>query len=193
MDRISASEVLSILQNSTSDNFTNNLVKAEINLGDAVVIGKQTGLYNFLKFCRESSALQMDMLLQITAVDWLDEREERFDLVYHLLSLQTGARLRVKCPLKEDNLTVESVLPIWKSANFMEREVWDMFGISFNQHPFLKRILLYEGFKGHPLRKDYPLTGKQPRIPLRNPELQNTSPFMKRSELVSIRTNKKAV
>jgi NADH-quinone oxidoreductase subunit C len=198
MNSVSGKEVLTILENSTNDGFGGQLEKLELSLGDPVAYVSKDGLFEFLKFCRDSSALNMNMLLHLTAVDWLDERDCRFDLVYHLTSInhtdsQTfssgrGPRLRVKAQIPEEDLSVESVLSIWRSANFMEREVWDMFGITFKNHPYMKRVLLYEEFKGHPLRKDYPLTAKQPRIPLRSPEVQNSATLMVRPELVSIRT-----
>ncbi|HOT02340.1 MAG TPA: NADH-quinone oxidoreductase subunit C, partial [Acidobacteriota bacterium] len=74
------------------------------------------------------------------------------------------ARLRVKLPVPEEQPEVDSLTPLWKSANWYEREVWDMFGIRFRGHPNLKRILMYEGFEGHPLRKDYPIKKRQPLI-----------------------------
>ncbi len=85
-------------------------------------------------------------------------------MVYHFYSLPRRARLRVKLPVSEDQPEVDSLTSLWKSANWYEREVWDMFGIRFRGHPNLKRILMYEGFEGHPLRKDYPIKKRQPLI-----------------------------
>jgi NADH-quinone oxidoreductase subunit C len=90
--------------------------------------------------------------------------QERFVVVYHLYSLANKHRLRLEVPLEEADPEVDSVTPIWAGANWYEREVWDMFGILFRGHPDLKRILMYESFVGHPLRKDYPVKGRQPLI-----------------------------
>ena len=90
--------------------------------------------------------------------------EYRFDVVYHFYSTAHNHRLRVRVPLAAANPTIESLTGLWMSANWHEREVWDMFGIRFTGHPNLKRILLYEEFKGHPLRKDYPVNKRQPLI-----------------------------
>jgi NADH-quinone oxidoreductase subunit C len=130
------------------------------------------------------------MLVDVTAVDWLDAREQRFELVYQLLSLSKKHRVTVRVPVSEDAPEVESATRLWSGANFMEREVWDMFGIRFRGHPGLRRILLYDEFVGHPLRKDYPVQGKQPRIPLRKPEVENTARNMRRPDLVSIRSKR---
>ncbi|MCM8811590.1 MAG: NADH-quinone oxidoreductase subunit C [Candidatus Omnitrophica bacterium] len=88
----------------------------------------------------------------------------RFEVVYHFYSLETGHRLRLKVPVEEDSPQVDSLTPVWASADWFEREVWDMFGIRFKGHPNLKRILMYEEFQGHPLRKDYPVNRRQPLI-----------------------------
>ncbi len=96
-------------------------------------------------------------LLDVTAVDW-PERSPRFDVVYHFLNLVSQERLRVKVPVAEDQ-AVPSLVPLFKCADWSEREVFDMFGISFEGHPDLRRLLLWEDFPGHPLRKDYPLDG----------------------------------
>ncbi len=88
----------------------------------------------------------------------------RFGLVYHFFSLPLGHRLRLKVPVEESNPQVDSVAHLWGSANWFEREVWDMYGIKFKGHPNLKRLLLYSEFKGHPLRKDYPVSKRQPLI-----------------------------
>ena len=88
----------------------------------------------------------------------------RFEVVYHFFSLTQRQRLRVKVPVEESNPEVVSLTSLWNSANWFEREVWDMFGIRFKGHPSLKRILMYEEFEGHPLRKDYPVNQRQPLI-----------------------------
>jgi len=88
----------------------------------------------------------------------------RFEVVYHLYSLTHNHRLRLKVPLTAEDPTVDSVSEVWQSANWFEREVWDMFGIRFTGHPNLKRILMYEPFEGHPLRKDYPVNKRQPLV-----------------------------
>lgn len=88
----------------------------------------------------------------------------RFEVVYHFFSLVLKHRLRIKVPLEESGPEVDSLTPLWASANWFEREVWDMYGIRFRGHPNLKRILMYESFQGYPLRKDYPVSKRQPLI-----------------------------
>ncbi|RMG44169.1 MAG: NADH-quinone oxidoreductase subunit C [Candidatus Dadabacteria bacterium] len=147
-------------------------------------------MLDFFKILKLDTELGFNILLSVTAVDWLDKRENRFEVVYHLLSLQHLHRLRVKIDVPENNPEVDSLIDLWKSANFMERECWDMYGIKFKGHPNLKRILMYDEFKGHPLRKDYPVQGKQPRVPLRHPEVRNTAVDMHRPPLVKINKRK---
>jgi len=88
----------------------------------------------------------------------------RFEVVYHFFSLPLKHRVRLKVPVEESKPEVDSLTPLWPGANWFEREVWDMFGIHFRGHPSLKRILMYEEFTGHPLRKDYPVKRRQPLI-----------------------------
>lgn len=135
---------------------------------------------------RDDKKFLFNMLIDITAVDWCDRREPRFDVVYQLLSLTYLHRLCLKIQIDEKKPEVDSVRDLWPAANFLEREGWDMYGIVFRGHGDLRRILMYDEFVGHPLRKDYPLRGKQPRVPLRVPELRNTSADMFREELVSL-------
>ena len=90
--------------------------------------------------------------------------ESRFEVVYHFFSLPLGHRVRIKVPVEEKSPAVDSLTSLWATANWFEREVWDMFGIRFRGHPGLKRILMYEEFTGHPLRKDYPVNKRQPLI-----------------------------
>jgi NADH-quinone oxidoreductase subunit C len=166
------------------------LLEAAIEFGNPVVRVSAERLLDLMRACKESSALDFALLVDLTAVDWMDAREKRFEVVYQLLSITKRQRLTVKVAVGEDRPEVPSVTSLWNGANFVEREVWDMFGIRFTGHPDLRRILLYEEFKGHPLRKDYPVQGKQPRIALRHPEVENTARRMVRGDLVSIRSRK---
>lgn len=106
-----------------------------------------------------------DLLVDITCVDYLNFREatDRFGLVYLLASTQSWTRLTVRVMLNEPDLEMQSVTPLWQGANWLEREVWDLFGIHFTGHPNLKRILLPDEFAAFPLRKDYPLQGRGER------------------------------
>ena len=94
----------------------------------------------------------------------MKKKSERFEVVYHFYSVEKNHRFRVKISVDEKDCIVDSITPLWKSANWYEREVWDLYGIKFRDHPNLRRILMYEGFKGHPLRKDYPINKRQPLI-----------------------------
>jgi NADH-quinone oxidoreductase subunit C len=97
-------------------------------------------------------------LSTVTGVDWYPA-EPRFEVVYHLHSLSRNVRLRVKCRVPGDNPEIDSVTGVWRSANWFERETFDLFGIRFRNHPDLTRIMLPDDWEGHPLRKDYPITG----------------------------------
>ena len=114
-------------------------------------------LHNVLLFIKNDSRVKFRQLIDITAVDY-PESENRFKLIYFLLSHENNLRLNIEFFIKENDL-VSSVTTIFPSANWMEREVFDMYGISFKDHPDLRRILTDYNFKGHPLRKDFPLTG----------------------------------
>jgi NADH-quinone oxidoreductase subunit C len=107
------------------------------------------------------------MLVDLTAVDYLGETP-RFEVVYHLLSLKHNHRVRIKARVLESAPEIDTVISVWPAAGWMEREVWDLYGIRFRGHPDLRRILLYEEFEGHPLRKDYPKEKRQPLIGPRN-------------------------
>jgi len=127
-----------------------------VTVSETLLEGPQTILPLF-RFLRDQTLTQFKMLVDVTAVDY-PSREKRFELVYHLLSLQHNARIRVKVPISE--LTpVDSVVPLYQAAGWWEREVWDMFGVFFRNHPDLRRLLTDYGFEGHPLRKDFPLSG----------------------------------
>jgi len=122
-----------------------------------------------MQFLKTDPELQFNILMDLTAVDYLwQDRSPRFDVVYHLFSLPKNYRLRIKAGVDEKDLVIDSLVPLWPIANWFEREVWDMFGIKFKGHPDLKRILMYKEFQGHPLRKDYPYNQRQPLIGPKN-------------------------
>jgi len=183
-----SSELLEILQKECGD----ALQDSGIERGDLVVTVVPQNLTKVLTTCKNSHALALNLLSDITAVDWMDERDERFEVVYQLLSISKLWRVTIKVVVSESDPEVASAVSLWAGASFMEREVWDMFGIRFSGHPDLRRILMYEEFIGHPLRKDYPVQGKQPRIPLRAPEVENTARRMSRPDLVTIRTKSRS-
>lgn len=125
--------------------------------GEWTIVVARSDLHSVIKFLRDDKKCAFQQLIDITAADY-PQRAERFEVVYHLLSLTHNHRIRVKT-LTDENNTVDSVVDLYPCANWFEREVWDMYGILFQNHPDLRRILTDYGFDGHPLRKDFPLTG----------------------------------
>jgi NADH-quinone oxidoreductase subunit C len=121
-----------------------------------------TNLREIFKFCRDQ--LSFDYLLDITSIDNFGE-EPRFDIVYHLYSMPQGVHLRLKLTVSEELNAVETVSDIWPTANWHEREIYDMMGIKFNGHPDLRRILMWDGYPYFPLRKDFPLAGLPSEMP----------------------------
>jgi NADH-quinone oxidoreductase subunit C len=138
--------------------------------GDETITIAREGLTEVFRLLKEEPKLDFNFLMDVTAVDYLGVKTPRFEVVYHLYSLRLNHRLRVKTPVPEQDPEVDSLTPLWKGANWMEREVWDLFGIRFRGHPDLRRVLLYEEFQGHPLRKDYPVNQCQPLVPEREVE-----------------------
>ena len=114
-------------------------------------------LFETLVLLKNTETLNFSQLTDLTAVDYPD-RMQRFELVYQLLSIENNKRVRIICPI-DDGQIVPSITSIYKSAEWPEREVWDMYGLFFSDHPDLRRLLTDYGFEGHPLRKDFPLTG----------------------------------
>lgn len=111
-----------------------------------------------------------NMLMDLTCVDYLhwEEKADRFEVVYNLYSMSRNERIFLRTKVAEDAATVDTVSDLWPGADWFEREVWDMFGVRFAGHPNLKRILMYEEFQGHALRKDYPYSKRQPLIGPKN-------------------------
>ena len=117
----------------------------------------ENDLVEVILFLKNNSKTKFRQLIDITAVDY-PEKEKRFKMIYLLLSHENNQRIKIEFEIKENDM-VNSITSIYPAANWMEREVFDMYGISFKDHPDLRRILTDYGFKGHPLRKDFPLTG----------------------------------
>jgi len=129
--------------------------------GDDTAVVRREAIINICRFLRDEPALAYNFMMDLTAVDYLG-RNPRFEIAYHLYSLQHNHRLRIKAPVPEEDCRIDSLTPVWQAANWFEREVYDFYGIEFNNHPDLRRILLYDQFEGHPLRKDYPKDKQQP-------------------------------
>ena len=148
--------------------------------GDDTVVVEASAWKEVARFLRDTPQCSMDMLTDLTAVDF-PEREPRFEIVAHFYSLGKGHRLRLKTRTGDsegDETDVDSLTELWASANWMEREAFDMFGVIFKGHPDLRRILLYPEFEGHPLRKDYPAEKIQPLIAYRDvPNIEKIAPF----------------
>lgn len=136
---------------------TSEVQSFEITLGELVIHARADTIVRVLTFLRDDSQCQFRMLVDLCGVDY-PNREFRFDVVYNLLSLTQNQRIRVKVQTDEDT-PVPSVTALHPGANWFEREAWDMYGIMFSDHPDLRRLLTDYGFEGHPLRKDFPLTG----------------------------------
>ncbi len=129
------------------------------------------------RFMKDDAELQMDHFIDLTAIDYPERQAARFDVTLTMRSSRNGARIRVRTQVR-DSEEPGTLSGIWAGANWAEREVWDMFGIKFKDHPDMRRILLYEEFVGHPLRKDYPIDKAQPLVPYREEsEIVKLPPF----------------
>jgi NADH-quinone oxidoreductase subunit C len=135
--------------------------------GDATILIAPAALLGLCAFLRDDPALAFDFLVDVTAVDYIGSIP-RFEVVYHLYSHTRNHRVRLKARVPEESPRIASVTAIWRGANWMERETYDMYGIHFDGHPDLRRIYLYEEFQGHPLRKDYPKERRQPLVTRRD-------------------------
>jgi NADH-quinone oxidoreductase subunit C len=130
--------------------------------GDDAFVADREVARDFVRTLKER--LGFDTLVLVTAVDnYLDE--PRFEVTYRLRSLARNADVRVNAPVPGEAPEIDTITDLYPAADWMEREVWDMFGVRFRGHPNLERILMWEGFEGHPLRKDYPLLGNTPGTP----------------------------
>ena len=145
--------------------FSGKIKEVAVQFGDEIVVLQRDSLLDMVKFLMKEP-YSFTMLLDLTCVDHIGQ-DDRFQMIYHLFSLSNNHRLRIKISLPDKDPAVASLTPFFKNSNWLEREVYDMFGVQFNGHPDLRRIFMYDGFEGYPLRKDYPLRKRQPRIHLR--------------------------
>jgi NADH-quinone oxidoreductase subunit C len=151
------SETLTALSDHIASRLGDAIVARQIALGELTLVVETSYIVNVLTLLRDEPECRFVCLLDICGVDY-PARERRFDVVYHLLSPALNARIRIKLEADE-RTTVPSVVDVFPAANWYEREAYDLYGILFSGHPDLRRILTDYGFEGHPLRKDFPLTG----------------------------------
>jgi len=147
------------------DAFPDAMRETHAKLGDATAVVDAKRIESVMRFLRDDA--DFDMLIDLTAVDYLGQTP-RFEVVYHLYATESNQRLRIKARVAEEAAEISSVVGLYASADWMEREVFDLYGIRFDGHPDLRRILLYDEFEGHPLRKDYPKERRQPLVGPRN-------------------------
>ncbi len=134
-----------------------DVIRSELTRGELILWAERVAIVRVLMFLRDDPRMLFKQLVDLCGVDYPD-RAERFEVVYNLLSPKHNGRIRVKLATDE-NEPVPSVTGVFSSANWYERETWDLFGVYFSDHPDLRRLLTDYGFEGHPLRKDFPLTG----------------------------------
>ncbi len=160
--------------------FPNAVIQSHSHHGDDTLLLEAASWHAVAQFLRDDPRAKMEMLIDLTAVDYPD-RDPRFEVVIHLYSLSKGHRLRIKTRVGDPEgevVRVDSVADLWASANWAEREAFDMFGVEFVGHPDLRRILMYPEFEGFPLRKDYPADRIQPLLSYREVEnIEKVQPF----------------
>jgi len=149
------------------EKFGDAVLDAGLDKGDLVAIVAPGMIHEIIAFLRDSPELDFKMLIDLFGVDYMP-RVPRFEVVYHLHCLGRNERIRLRVPLDEKKCEVDTITDLYPVANWLEREAWDMFGVVFKGHPNLKRLLMYEPFKGHPLRRDYPINKRQPLIGPKN-------------------------
>lgn len=155
---MTAAETASALQSQ----FASNVVSRNEFRGEETLVVEAGAAKTILRYCRDEMAF--DYLIDICSVDNFGQ-EPRFEVVYHLYSYSTHAHLRIKCTLSEDVGEIDTVSDVWPTADWHEREIYDMMGIRFTNHPDLRRILMWDGYPFYPLRKDFPLAGRESEMP----------------------------
>ncbi len=149
------------------EQFPDEIVHTHAEHGDETAVVRRDRLVELMRFLQDDDVTSFELLSDLTGVDYFGKKEPRFEVVYHLYSVTRNHRLRIKVEVDEDDPVVPSIMELWRSVYWMEREAWDLYGIRFEGHPDLRRVLLYEQFEGHPLRKDYDMEDRQPLIPPR--------------------------
>lgn len=141
------------------ERFPGQVLSTETHRGQVGVIIRKDRINEICRWLHDDPELQFNHLSDLCGVDYLGRRDVRFEVVYNLYSIPLRHRIRIRAQVPEEDCRLETVTSIWMGADWHERECFDMFGIKFTGHPNMKRILLPEGWEGHPLRKDYPLDG----------------------------------
>lgn len=159
IDKLHDSSKLLRVEEAVVNKFKDSITHSAYVNRELTMVVRKKELLKLLKYLRDDRRFMFKCLMDICGVDWLGKRDERFDVVYHLLSIHKNMRIRVKVSVAEDE-AVPSAFELFDAANWFEREAYDMFGIPFENHPDLRRILSDYGFDGYPLRKDFPLVGK---------------------------------
>jgi NADH-quinone oxidoreductase subunit C len=136
----------------------NSVQGVKFDRDEMTIVIDRSALREACVLLKEDPACPFNFLSDITCVDWYPA-EPRFEVIYHLLSIPRKERVRLKVRLNNDGPVIDSLTPVWPGANYFEREVFDLFGIRFAGHPYLRRILMPEDWEGYPLRKDYPVEG----------------------------------
>jgi NADH-quinone oxidoreductase subunit C len=147
--------------------FGEKIIEGKINYGIETISVKKENIFEIIKYLKEEE--NFNFLMDLFGVDWLNypqKKNFRFEVIYNLYSYPSKKRLIIRSQIFEENPSIDSITSLYNSANWYEREVYDMYGIVFKNHPDLRRILMYDEFQGYPLRKDYPLKKRQPRIRL---------------------------
>ena len=142
------------------ERFPDEVLSSGSTFGQTWAVIRREKADNICRYLKEDPDIKMDYLIDVTAVDW-KPKTPRFEVVYHLHSIAHGHSLRLKVPVEEEDAWVPTVSTVWRTANWHERETFDLFGIKFEGHPDLRRILMPDDWEGHPLRKDYPLEGRE--------------------------------
>ncbi len=156
-------EKKSVVLRKLAERFGDAIVATHSDLGDDTALVAREKIVEICTFLRDDPEMSFGFGMDLTGVDYLGE-EPRFEVVYHLFSYEKKHRVRLKVRVPENDPTVDSVASVWPALDWYEREAYNMYGIVFRGHPNLTRILLYEGFVGHPLRKDYPKAKRQPTL-----------------------------
>ncbi len=166
--------------------FPNAILESHAQVGDETAVLDPAQVLDVARFLKADPDMNFDMPIDATCVDYLTypgHSGARFTVVYHLYSTKKKHRIRLRVPVEEDDPRVDSLRPVWRGVEWFEREVWDMYGVKFNGHPDLRRILMYDEFVGHPLRKDFPLRGYQPLVPIARLDRDNEDPKLAKVDL----------